>query len=640
MSSDASNFEHILILVVNSKLKRMKFLWLWILIIFGFRIDVVWSEMYIQNNIVVDNQWRKIAKYLHEVMLNDDSMKKGYINLLIIDFTLNHDIDEIVEFLNENTMIIMNLFRNPAAFKYLKNHDFVIIIQDFMQMDFTQTYYVDDFQNKINKQIKNLQVNAKYYIINSINTKQWKFSSIVKFNAKCVNLFRTKGLDKLMFIDCYDFKHFTIIKHLLKNNLIYFKQQLPSNTYFSIPKMGDMRDKIIKIQQFDELPFSKVENGRVLGTAGRLLDTFCDRYNVSYTIINKNTSNLELKRFAKIMYTEIMDLNLNHILRINEILAFESIILNELIDRSLLIPRNIPLSAYDSFSYPFDGKISIYLFVASCFVIISWKAMSLVTKTNFNIDFIVFSVLCYLMGNSATLQNRMSYKEKFIVYGYVWASLVLLTLYESYVISFMMTDQSYRSVTSLNELNNSNTKIHEYFMDGIQFKENLIVHKMFLDVDNIILKMPDKVDVNQVYLVNNMYADVFVNSIRNYDKQGRRLFDKLIENIMPFVPTYIVNKSFPLKKELKYLIDALNESGIKSHWLEEMLSIQSNYKDELLSKNVVEVEEKIVLTFSDMKIPFIILGIGLSLSFVIFIIELKFKTKRFNQRLLTILHLK
>ena len=229
MSSDASNFEHILILVVNSKLKRMKFLWLWILIIFGFRIDVVWSEMYIQNNIVVDNQWRKIAKYLHEVMLNDDSMKKGYINLLIIDFTLNHDIDEIVEFLNENTMIIMNLFRNPAAFKYLKNHDFVIIIQDFMQMDFTQTYYVDDFQNKINKQIKNLQVNAKYYIIYSINTKQWTFSSIVKFNAKCVNLFRTKGLDKLMFIDCYDFKHFTIIKPLLKNNLIYFKQQLPSN---------------------------------------------------------------------------------------------------------------------------------------------------------------------------------------------------------------------------------------------------------------------------------------------------------------------------------------------------------------------------------------------------------------------------
>ncbi|CAO1371222.1 unnamed protein product [Diamesa hyperborea] len=463
----------------------------------------------------------------------------------------------------------------------------------------------------------------------------WPFKKAVKFIGKYVNFFRNGDKLNLMFIDRYTSVEFKVIKPYVKNKKIYFKhiketsQTSQLNATFPVSKMGEMNNNVIKLLQFDEPPFSKVENGKLLGSEGKLLDTFCERHNTSYIIVNKNTTNLRLKTFWELMLNTSMDVSLNYVLRVKESQYFGSIILNELHERCLLVPRNIPLSVYDSFTYPFDDKISICLLCASCLIVIAWKALSYAVKSNFNIDFIAFSVFRYLMGNAATSEDRMSYKEKFIVYGYVWASFVLLTLYESYVISFMMTDQSYRSVATLVELNNSDTKIYEYYMDGIQFRDDLILRKMHIKEDNVILTMPENVDVNMAYLVSNQYADAFIESTRNYDKDGRRLFDKLKETVMSYVPTYTVKKSFPLKNELQFMVDALGESGIKNHWIEEMFNKKQNNFDPLLAKNVVEAVEKVVLTFSDMKVPFVILGIGMSFSLMVFIIELI--VKRYNR---------
>ncbi|CAO1314265.1 unnamed protein product [Diamesa serratosioi] len=590
----------------------MKLLWLWILILFGIRFGVVRSETKIGSQLSDVNQWEKIAMYLYQVMLNDESMSKGHVNLLILDFTMNHDIDELVEHFHKHPRIFVTLINTPVLNK-LGYPDFVIIIQDFMQLDATKTQFKDDFENKLDALIQKpfMSLSSKYYIINNVDTKLWTFPQALKFVVKCVNVFLTEEMYNLMILDRYDSKNFAVIKPYVKDNLIFFQRQSILNAHFPASKMGEMGDNIIKLQQFDQPPFSKVENGKLLGTEGRLLDALCERYNTSYIIVNNDSTILKLKDFGEFMYNISMDLNLNYVLRIDENKYFDNIILNKVLDRCLLVPRNIPLSTFDSFSCPFDDRISICLFCATCLVIVSWKAISFAVKTDFSIDFIAFSVFRYLMGNSATLENRMSYKEKFIVYGYVWASLVLLTLYESYVISFMMADQSYRSVTSLEELNSSNTKIYEYFMDGIQFKDNLIVHKMFAKVDNVILKMPDKFDVNMAYLVTSMYADAFIDSSKNYNNDGHRLFDKLQENVMSYVPTYVVKKSFPLRNELKHLMNVLRESGIEKHWIDEMFNKKQNNTDSVLAKNVVEAVEKIVLTFKDMKVPFVILDFQL-----------------------------
>ena len=599
----------------------MKLLWFLILIIFGLNPNVVWSNSTILE-ISDGYKWDKVASYLHQVMMNDESMKKGYVNLVIVDFTVKHDINGLVEYLNEHSMIKVHLINTLPSFK-MKYLDFVIIIQDFMQLNVNKTHFADDFMRKLNALFDRafMEMSGKYYIINTLDIKMWPQAPVVKYVGKCVNLFRTGYINNILFINHYNSNQFGVIKHYVKNNLIFFKSTSKSNTTYPVAKMGEIDDNNIKLLQYDEPPFLKVENGKLLGSEGKLLDTFCERYNISYTIVNENATDLRVKVFGKLMLKTAMDISFNYILRVTDSYFFESIILNELHDRCLLVPRNIPLSVYDSFTYPFDDKISICLFSVSCLIVISWKAMSLAVKSNFNIDFITFSVFRYLMGNSATLEERMSFKEKFIVYGYVWASFVLLTLYESYVISFMMTDQSYRSVATLEELNNSNTQIYEYYMDGIQFRDDLIVHKMSLNEDNVILKMPDNLDVNMAYLVSNQYADAFIESTRNFDKDGRRLFDKLKENVMSYVPTYTVKKAFPLKKELQFMVTALRESGIKKHWIEQMFNEKQNTIDPVLAKNVVEVVEKIVLSFSDMKVPFVILGIGMTLSFVFFIIE-------------------
>ena len=308
----------------------MKLLWLWILIIFGVFPDVVWNKTNIVNNISNNNQWEKVASYLYQVLLNDDSMKKGHVKLLIVDFTVNHDIDELLKYFNENSRIMVNLINTADPIK-LKYPDFVIIIQDFMELDFKETRFVDDFYYKLNEltYLSIMDISAKYFIINSVNTKMWTFPSALEFVAKCVNIFRTGWFDNLMFIDRYDSSQFAIIKPIVKNNLIFFQRQSSKKIFFPISKMGEMNENIIKLLQFDGPPFSKVENGNLLGTEGKLLNTFCERFNTSYTIVNKNSTVLKTNNFHQLMYNTSMDFSLNYNLRVNENKIFGNIISNE-----------------------------------------------------------------------------------------------------------------------------------------------------------------------------------------------------------------------------------------------------------------------------------------------------------------------
>lgn len=64
-------------------------------------------------------------------------------------------------------------------------------------------------------------------------------------------------------------------------------------------------------------------------------------------------------------------------------------------------------------------------------------------------------------------------------------AMVLMALHESFVISFMMTKLSYKSVQSFQQLNQSNTKIYQYFEEfernyQVIFKDELIMNKVRL----------------------------------------------------------------------------------------------------------------------------------------------------------------
>jgi hypothetical protein len=75
-------------------------------------------------------------------------------------------------------------------------------------------------------------------------------------------------------------------------------------------------------------------------------------------------------------------------------------------------------------------------------------------------------------------------------------------------------------------------------------------------------------------------------------------------------------KNFPLRDEFARMVYGLQESGIMDHWAERFIQ-------ESFSK-YVENEEENVLTLNAMYFPFSILLIGISLSLVVFIVELAY----------------
>ena len=386
-------------------------------------------------------------------------------------------------------------------------------------------------------------------------------------------------------------------------------------TTFARSKMGEIHVSRINLVQYGAPPFSFVENKKLIGVEGKLLDLFCERYNLTYSIVNKNTEQYVYQDIINNIYALHADLSLTtgvQMLSKTKFVDFIDLYNND--GLCMLVPRNIPVSSYENFDNPFDYKISICLLISSCLIVITWKTISMAVHSGFSMNFIIFSVFRYLMGNSATGENRMTYKEKFVVYGYVFVAMILLALYESFVISFMMSDPSYKSVQSFQELNESNTKIYQYYdeIHTVIFRDELIMNRVNLTNDKQIVSLPKDFDHNLAYVTTCQYADSFIRSSGNINGD-QRLFDIMDEKITFYAQSYPVSNIFPLKKELQFIVSVLRESGLRDYWFRS--EVHENNRD-------MKEDEKSVLSLNDMQLPFIILGTGLALSFLVYLFEL------------------
>lgn len=80
--------------------------------------------------------------------------------------------------------------------------------------------------------------------------------------------------------------------------------------------------------------------------------------------------------------------------------------------------------------------------------------------------------------------------------------MILVKLYQSWVISFMLSEQTMRSVQSVRELE-SNTKIFQYFEEaGVKFRDDLIMNKVSAANSSISLKLPEKCNIELAYMLS------------------------------------------------------------------------------------------------------------------------------------------
>lgn len=181
----------------------------------------------------------------------------------------------------------------------------------------------------------------------------------------------------------------------------------------------------------------------------------------------------------------------------------------------------------------------------------------------------------------------------------------------------MIVDPTMRSVENLDEFNASSTLIYQYFYPSlVTFEESKIQNVIYVYTTNdsyVVLDVPANFDRDLAYLLRCDYADQFVKSPRNFDDKGKLIFNKLVGGFEGMTNNYLVDQNFPLKSELKFMVEAFRESGLREHEKRRMMAASA--------KRVVK-EEKNFVMFGDMIFPFEVLLGGVTLGFLMLLGEL------------------
>jgi hypothetical protein len=237
---------------------------------------------------------------------------------------------------------------------------------------------------------------------------------------------------------------------------------------------------------------------------------------------------------------------------------------------------------------------------------------------------ILFETYKCAIGISVTGFEKLCRKEKLLIFSYVVFSMLLVSLYQSIMISFMLIEPVTRCFKDLQELNDSNVPIYQYFgyPTEVNFREELILNKIKRD-KIFSMHVPQNFDHRMVYLVPCSYAEAFVRTTKNF-KGRKQLFDKIPQPLKIYLQSYKMSHEFPLRHELEMLADGLRENGIRKFWVKKLVR-------EILDPKL-KMKEKIIpkkgYSFFNMKgmiFPFMVLIVGITTGTSIFFIEQLFR---------------
>jgi len=375
-------------------------------------------------------------------------------------------------------------------------------------------------------------------------------------------------------------------------------------------------DRNLKVIYYDIPPYSYRSNdNRVVGVEGLLLDEFCSRNNLSYIVTNE--------KYAPFNVQQIFDVCLYRRFTCNNCLIMDSKYINDLgASQCLLVPRNIPTYSH-ILSSPYDNYVLITFGISFLIIGILWKIIRIFRKQNLNNFRLILMLLKIIFGYSIDDSdfNRWSIKERLLLFPFLVICFILMDIFKSFIISTSIVDQPMRSVQSIEELISSDTMIYEYYKEVPIFPHHKVLnHVPMLFGASALSKLPENVDENLAYAVRCRFAEEFVVSDKNFDK-NRQLFDILDGYVDKTYSTYLIHENYPLKNELKFLVAYLQESGILDHWTKSTII-------ETFPKQHIHNDSENVIVLEALYLPLSILCIGIFMCVVIFLLELLFNKYR------------
>ena len=198
----------------------------------------------------------------------------------------------------------------------------------------------------------------------------------------------------------------------------------------------------------------------------------------------------------------------------------------------------------------------------------------------------------------------------------------MITVYESLLISKMLHVNDVHFVKTFEQFNDSDIKLN--YMP-IELKDVLLIDPKRILSEHSIMngiaefhKIP-KNDTNIAYLLLCDIAQEFVKSADNF-MNDEPIFNVLEDKIGNGLDSYMMNAHSPFAETLEPFVARVFETGLMKAWKVQVQMSDQIKSDENEFKPKVH-EEKKMLTFEDMALPFYLLIVGLTSSLITFIFE-------------------
>ena len=563
-------------------------------------------------------KWIDLCKRLTEMMMNCEDVRKETTDVAIYMIGNEH-VDKIYDGFQKTLMAqggnkIATSIHNDSSevIENIRKDFLVLLIQEnlrydaFIEQEFTQLF--------VDTSIKIFVIlSSKFSFDNLILT--WDALDLSGyFNIYAVHhkesgwfeIYRTGILKQ----DTNQIQHY--LQKREDNNFLMVKDVIKGDEY------GNLR-----LVFYNSYPLSYVKGKVILGADGNLIDEFSKKVNTPYLVMNDYTAKPSALKIYKLLNTGC-DLSIYTYTTVQSA-NIQTVWLYQMHGTCILVPRNIPVSAYENFSFPLDRASMIMAVISTISVIICWRLIT----NEMSISSILFAVYELILNLGASGIERITLREIFLVYSFIFSSFILVSFYESMFLSIMLAEPTWRSASSLEELNETNTIFFSFYDDQTARLNDLPIIRTDLVMNyvdfhqNIYLDVPDEFDNNLVYLVFCDYADYFIHSSRNHNN-GRRLYDKII--ITTYYKTYSVNKGYFHVDKFVEMVKRMMESGIYGFWNKQDIEAPEGSK----LQNGSEDEH------IDMSTPIYLLVIGCSIALLVCLIEiasfkcLKYCSNRFH----------
>lgn len=223
-----------------------------------------------------------------------------------------------------------------------------------------------------------------------------------------------------------------------------------------------------------------------------------------------------------------------------------------------------------------------------------------------------------------------SISQRAFLFGTLFFGLIIVDLYQSYLVSDLSNPFHYPELNTLEDVANSNlTIVTKYYnLKEHTFAENTTLDKKLRSKTKIIISdkpINDLVAFGKKVIAIARYSSVKLDDLsKYYDADGNELLHQVEECPTTYLLSYVMSLHSPYRERVNVLLLRMQQAGLINLWYGNMAYPTYIIKQK---RKVDKKERKIQLSMEHYSLTFIGLSIGLFFCTVIFLAELYFARK-------------